>query len=332
MQVTLIGTGGTIASRHEDGAVVARVGAAELLAGLGPGGPARAEVRAVDVGTKPSFALTLDDLAAIALEAADALAAGADAVGLTHGTDSMEETAFLLDVLHAGDQPVAITGAQRPHDDPEPDGPGNLADLLRVLTSPEARGQGALLVFAGEAWPAYGVRKVHTSDLHAFAAPGGPRLHVDAHGVRATSAPGARATVPGAVAAVRSRGLVPVDVVATVPGGDGWALAALLERGTRGIVLQGLGIGNTAPADTEQVRRAVDAGVPVLLTTRVTVGGVRPVYGGGGGFDLERAGAVLAGELSTAQARVLLSVALAVDPEHPLEVVRPWLARHRSPA
>lgn len=330
MQVTVIGTGGTIASRHVDGAVVASVRAAELLAGVDPAVLAGAEVRAVDVGTSPSFALTLEEQAAIALRACDALAAGADAVGVTHGTDSIEETTFLLDLLHAGDQPVAVTGAQRPHDDPDPDGPGNLADLLRVLTSERARGQGALLVFAGEAWPAYGVRKVHTSDLHAFAAQAGPRLHVGPDGVRAATPPGARGTVSGAVEAVRARGLAPVDVVATVPGSDGWALSAVLERGTRGIVLQALGIGNTAPADTEQVRRAVDAGVPVLLTTRVAAGGVRPVYGGGGGFDLDRAGVVFAGELSTWQARVLLSVALAVDPEHPLEVVRPWLARHEA--
>ncbi len=200
-----------------------------------------------------------------------------------------------------------------------------------MLASDEARGQGALLVFAGQAWPAVGVRKVHTSDLRAFAAESGPRLEV-ADAVRPVTPGGAeRGTVPSALDAVRQRGLPPVDVVATVPGSDGTVLATLLDRGSRGIVLQALGIGNVGPADTEQVRRAVEAGVPVLVTSRVAHGRVQPVYGGGGGYDLHRAGAVFAGTQTTWQARVLLSVALAVDPDHPLDVVRPWLERHDPP-
>lgn len=333
MRVVLVGTGGTIASREVDGAVLARVPAAELLAGLDPDAlPPDLLVEAVDHGTSPSFALSLEQMGGIALTALDALAQGAQGVVVTHGTDSMEETAALLDLLHAGDQPVVLTGAQRPFDHPEPDGPRNLAEALRVAASPEARGHGALLLFDGEAWPGTGVTKVHTSDLHAFEAPAGPRLRVGPEGVVAVVPPPSRSTVPGALEAVRRRGLVPVDVVATVPGSDGAALAGLLERGTQGVVLQGLGIGNAAPAETEQVRRAVAAGVPVLLTSRVARGAVRPVYGGGGGVDLLDAGAVFAGDLSTWQARVLLSVALAVDPDDPLAVVRAWLDREAHPS
>ncbi len=334
MRVTLIGTGGTIASRHVDGAVVATVPVADLLAAADLDVAGEVDLATVDLGTSPSFALSLEEVSRIALRACAALEDGAEAVGLTHGTDSMEETVFLLDLLHAGEQPVAVTGAQRPHDDPRPDGPGNLTDLLRVLTSPEARGHGALLVFAGHAWPAVGVRKVHTSELNAFAAESGPRLQVDAtaaSGVRTvTTVPGVRGTVPGALGAVREHGLPAVDVVAAVPGGDGSVLAATVERGSRGVILQALGIGNVGPADTEQVRRAVDAGVPVMVTSRVPHGRVQPVYGGGGGFDLERAGAVFAGSQTTWQARVLLSVALALEPNDPLGVVRPWLERHES--
>ena len=332
MRVTLIGTGGTIASRHVDGAVVATVQVADLLATADLGAVGEVDVTALDLGTSPSFALSLEEVSRIALTACSALEDGAQAVGLTHGTDSMEETVFLLDLLHAGDQAVAVTGAQRPHDDPRPDGPGNLTDLLRVLTSPEARGQGALLVFAGQAWPAVGVRKVHTSDLNAFAAEAGPRLELGSargSGVRSVrTAPVVRGTIPGALEAVREHGLPPVDIVATVPGSDGSVLAAALERGSRGVVLQALGIGNVGPADTEQVRRAVGSGVPVLVTSRVAHGRVRPVYGGGGGYDLQRAGAVFAGSQTTWQARVLLSVALALAPDHPLDLVRPWLDRH----
>lgn len=327
MQVMVFGTGGTIASRQVGDAVVAQLGIADLLTAVDlhmlPDG---VEINAVDVGTSPSFALSLDEMSRLALRVFRALEEGADAVAVTHGTDSMEETVFLLDLLHVGDQALAVTGAQRPHDHPDRDGPRNLLDALRVVSSSEARGHGSLLVFDGQAWPATGVRKVHTSDLRAFEAPSGPRLRVGACGVQAV-APARRRGIPGALQAVRERGLVPVDVVAAVPGGDGTALAAVLERGSRGIVLQGLGIGNVAPADTEQVRRAVSHGVPVLVTSRVSRGEVRPMYGGGGGADLHRAGAVFARSQTTWQARILLSVALALRAQAPTDVVGSWLAR-----
>lgn len=330
MHVSLIGTGGTIASRQVGNAVLAEVGIHDLLATADLAAiPSQVEIDAFDLGTSPSFALSLDEIAKVALSVFEALEAGADAVVVTHGTDSMEETVFLLDLLHTGDQALAITGAQRPHDHPERDGPSNLAAALQVATSAEARGQGALLVFDQQAWPASGVRKVHTTELQAFDAPSGPRLQVGTSSVRAIGA-ARRGGIAGALETVRDRGLVPVDVVAAVPGGDGAALAAVVARGSRGIVLQALGIGNVAPADTEQVAVAVQSGIPVLVTSRVSHGGVRPVYGGGGGVDLQGAGAVFAGSQTTWQARILLSLALAIDPDAPIDVVRSWLRRHES--
>lgn len=327
MQVMVLGTGGTIASRLVGDALVAQLGIADLLAAVDlPQLPDGVEIQSVDVGTSPSFALSLEEMSRLALRVFLALEEGADAVVVTHGTDSMEEIVFLLDLLHVGEQALAVTGAQRPHDHPDRDGPGNLLNALRVVSSSEARGHGSLLVFDGLAWPADGVRKVHTSDLRAFEAPSGPRLRVGAGGVQTLSL-ARRSGIPGALQAVRDQGLVPVDVVAAVPGGDGTALAAVLERGSRGIVLQGLGIGNVAPADTEQVRRAVREGVPVLVTSRVSRGEVRPLYGGGGGADLHRAGAVFARSQTTWQARILLSVALALNAHAPADVVRSWLAR-----
>lgn len=328
MQVQVVGTGGTIACQQVGDALVAQVPIAELLASVDLRDfPGDVDIQGDDLGTSPSFALSLQEISRVALHVFQALDQGTDAVVVTHGTDSMEETVFLLDLLHVGDQAVAVTGAQRPHDHPDRDGPRNLADALRVVTSSRARGRGALLVFDGQAWPACGVRKVHTSHLRAFESPLGPCLQVGSSGVRALGST-RRGSIPGALDAVRERGLAPVDVVAAVPGGDGNALAAVLDRGTHGVVLQGLGIGNVGPADTEQVRRAVDSGVPVLVTSRVSHGAVRPLYGGGGGVDLHAAGAVFAGSQTTWQARVLLSVALALRPQAPLDVVRSWLDSH----
>ena len=93
-------------------------------------------------------------------------------VVIAHGTDTMEESVFLIDRLLGSDMPVVLTGAQRGADETDTDGPRNLRDAIRVASAPEARGRGAMIAFAGELHAAREVRKVHTSALRAFAAPG----------------------------------------------------------------------------------------------------------------------------------------------------------------
>ncbi|BFO18139.1 hypothetical protein SHKM778_45270 [Streptomyces sp. KM77-8] len=98
---------------------------------------------------------------------------------MTHGTDTMEETAFLLDLAFDDPRPIVLTGAQRPFDDRAADGPANLGDALAVAAADTARGHGPLLVFDGFAFPARGVRKSDTMSAHAFTVPGrGPALRV----------------------------------------------------------------------------------------------------------------------------------------------------------
>ncbi len=333
MPLSLVGTGGTIASARSAAGVVAKLPVADLLVAATQAAPrlARLEVHTRDLTTRPSFAAPLGEVGELCLAALSGLEDGPEAVVMTHGTDSLEETVFLLDLLHGGDQPVVVTGAQRPHDDPERDGPANLADSLTVAASPAARAQGAMVVFGGRAWPAVGVRKRHTLEADAFSAPGGPVLRVDGADVVAVPTPSGtprhRGFLPGAAGAVRERGLPEVAVVAGVPGGDGAAVGAAVARRPAGLVFQALGLGNASPADTEALARAVEQGVPVLVTSRVQQGPVRPVYGGGGGFDLDRAGALLVGETTTWQARVLLAVAAATRPDDPLSLVVSWLER-----
>lgn len=321
-RISLVATGGTIASRQTGGGLVAKASGAELLAGLGPDAlPVGAEVSALDVGLRQSFALTLDDMHVIARAVLDECAAGADGVVVTHGTDSMEETSFLIDLLHEGETPVVVTGAQRAFDAPGADGPRNLRDALACAAGTQHRGQGALVAFDGLVLPARGVRKVSTSELAAFA------------NASVSAGPdAARSTIPGAAEALRGRELPPVAVVAAVPGGRGEAVRDALGHRPAGLVLQALGIGNVTPEDAAAVGEAVAAGVIVLVTSRVQTGAVRPVYGNGGGVALEKAGAIFAGELSTWQARVLLSVCLALAPESgtAASLVRDWLAGHAS--
>jgi L-asparaginase len=176
-RVHLLATGGTIASRRTDDGLSATTPAAELLAAAGP--LPGLEVTVSDLTTVPSFALTGADVRGLLRAVRERLADGVDGVVVTHGTDTMEESAFLADLVHDDPRPVVFTGAQRPFDAPAPDGPANLADALRVAADPAARDLGALLAFDGLVFAARGVRKVETLRGAAFGAPGrGPVLRV----------------------------------------------------------------------------------------------------------------------------------------------------------
>ncbi|MCI2239389.1 asparaginase [Paenibacillus sp. TRM 82003] len=285
--LTVVTTGGTIAStRDEDGVSTPSLGPAELLAGAVRG----ARVRVVEALRADSSSLTLADAARVRAAVAGALAdADVEAVVVLHGTDSMEETAYLLDLHHDDERAVVLTGAQRTADDPAPDGPGNVALAARTALEPAARGRGVLVAFGGRVHPAAGLSKRHTQDLDAFSSPSPPLP-------RAEPLPWRDAPWPR------------VDVVAVSPGDDGVLLDAARAAGARGVVLQALGSGNASGDVVEAVRRCTRAGVAVVVTTRVPGGPVSAGYGGGGGgHDLAAAGAVASGWLRAGQARVLLA-------------------------
>lgn len=304
--IVVITTGGTIASRSDArGAKVAGGCGSELLDGvtLPPG--VRVEVR--DVLSRNSAALTLDDLDQLRTAVGDALDAGADAVVITHGTDTTEETAMVLDLVHDDPRPVVLTGAQRAADELGADGPANLRDALLVAIHPTARGLGVLVVFDGEVFAARGTRKVHTVASAAFADPdSGPLGRVVLGELELRRRPDRPPTL-------RDVGPLPrVDIVALYPGADTVALDAYVAAGAAGVVLEAPGLGNSNPVVAAGVRRHVMSGTPVVLSTRVAAGPVRAVYGGGGGGrDLVAAGAVLAGWLRPGQARIQLAVLLA---------------------
>ncbi|WNV73659.1 asparaginase [Geodermatophilus sp. DSM 44513] len=320
-RVHLLATGGTIASRRTDGGLSATTPAAELLATAGalPG----IEVTVSDLTTVPSFALTEADVRALVRAVREQLADGVDGVVVTHGTDTMEESALLADLVHDDDRPVVFTGAQRPFDAPAPDGPANLADALRVAADPAARGLGVLLAFDGLAFAARGVRKVDTLRSAAFDAPGrGPVLRVAAGAVRPLARPPRSPALPLDLGAALPR----VDVVACHQGADDALLRAAVAAGAAGVVLEALGVGNVPPPVAAAAAELVAGGTPVLVCSRVPAGPVAPLYAGGGA-SLARDGALFGGDLSPWQGRLLLSAALAVDPHDPAGV----LAGHLDP-
>ncbi len=308
--VVLLATGGTISSRGSGagGGAVASDTGEQVFASLGV--PAVHPVRVIDVFRKGSYLLTIDDMIAICARIREALTdPQVLGVVVTHGTDTMEETAYLAELTHDDDRPVVFTGAQQAADSSTPDGPGNLARAIAVAGSPAARGKGVLLAFAGTIFPATGVRKCHTTRAEAFANPdfGTAGSVSEAGEVSLTAArPAFEALpLPGAGA-----GSPRVDLIAAYPGADATLLRSALQAGAAGIVLQGTGTGNANREICREVAAATADGVVVVTSTRVDAGAVVPIYGDGGGDDLRAAGAVSSGLLRPSQSLVLLSLLL----------------------
>jgi L-asparaginase len=297
----VVSTGGTIAMRPDPatGKLVPAATLDELLESLA--WPSAPSLELDDFLNVPSF----DMHGPLALSLARRVLDHRAPTVVTHGTDTMEETVYLIDrVLPAEAPPVVLTGAQRPADESDPDGPRNLRDAIRVAATPEARGRGAMIVFAGEIHAAREVRKIHTSAVCAFGSPGyGPIGHVDGERVIFSRRPERRPPLP------LPDELVPVDLIRLHAGSDGRFLRTAVDSGARAIVLEGTGRGNANAQVVESVREAVAAGVPVVVCSRCVEGRVEPVYGRGGGRDLAEAGAVFAGDLAGPKVRVLLQLA-----------------------
>ena len=326
--VVVLATGGTISSRAQAGGSGATVPAdtgEQVLGSLRV--PSSYPVRVVDIFRVGSYLLTLDDMTAICAKIREALfdpmVLG---VVVTHGTDTIEETAYLADLTHDDPRPVVFTGAQKSADSPEPDGPDNLARAIVVASAPEAAGRGVLLCFAGEIFPARGVRKTQTFDLHAFTNPD----FGSAGSVTAASQVLMEEALPRVDALpLPSSGQEEsprVDLVAAHPGADSVLLQASRDAGAAGVVLQATGSGNANLVLCEAIADATAAGVVVVTSTRVHGGPVIPVYGTGGGMDLLAAGAIPSGLLRPSQSLVLLSLLLRLGTNR--EEIARTFARH----
>lgn len=293
--IAVVATGGTIACTTDDnGALVPTVSAAELVeAAREISTPSDVEISPVDSVRLDSSSLSLTDLDDL-LQRVHALLADDSIAGvvITHGTDSMEDTAMALELFHTGKKPVVITGAQRSFDHLESDGPQNLADAISYAAN---GAPGVSIRFGGLTIPARGAFKAHTSALEAFQA--------TSQKIRT------RPTLPLTPLAGQD-----VVIISAWPGAPRLLVDAAVASGINGIIVEGLGSGNMGSEMGEGVKDALDAGIPVLITTRVPEGSVTLAYGGdGGGATLAQAGALGTGTLRAGQARMVLLAALATD-------------------
>lgn len=321
--------GGTIASRQlESGGVGPAIGAAELAAEI------RARpVETVDLSRLPSSELALVDMVGLASAVRAAAAAGVVGVVVTHGTDTIEETAFALDLLVSQRAPVAVTGALRHPGLPGADGPANVAAAAALIGSEAARHLGVVVVMNDEVHAARWVRKAHTSRPSAFtSSPLGPigwvsegEAHVALRPVSLPRPPWLEGLVPeGDWAGLRRRPPVrPADLLggrgAREPG-VGVVVATVGDRGEwlgdaarhwDGLVVEGLGGGHVPPAWVGPLAELAGR-MPVVLASRTGAGQVlSATYGfAGSERDLLARGICSAGALSAPKARLAVAVAL----------------------
>ncbi len=304
-RILVLSLGGTITMTPGAGpGLVPSLDAAALVAAV----PGLAQVAAIEAESPARVASPSLDPALLAAVARRIAAFDGHGAVVVQGTDTIEESAFLLDLLHADARPVVVTGAMRGAAAPGADGPANLLAAVTVAASAEARGLGALAVLNDEIHAARFVRKGHTALPSAFASPLAGPLGVVAEGRARLHARIARAPVLPAP----DGPLPPVALLGWGLGEEGRLLPALPGLGYRGAVIEGMGAGHV-PEGAVAAIGALARRMPVVLASRCWAG---PVFTGTYGYagaemDLIARGLVPAGILPANKARLLLALALA---------------------
>ncbi|ALD92443.1 asparaginase [Cupriavidus gilardii] len=307
--VQFIATGGTIAMKIDPvkNAPVPAISGDDLLATV-PDIGKYATIQVNNLSNVPSD--YMDPPRWIALtRAVQASLDRPDVAGVivSHGTDTLEETAYWLDLTVRSDKPVVLIGAQRNASSPDFDGPRNLLNAARIAVDEQSKGKGVMLAMNNQINAARYVTKTHTANVETFnSGDFGFIGEVYPDRVIYSSTPSRRQHIP-----IQTDKMPEVEIVAMYGGADGAALRNAVDRGVKGIVVQALGMGNMNQPMFEAVKYALSKKVPVVISTRVHNGRVLPNYGFvGGGKTSFDAGAVMADDLKPAKARILLMLLL----------------------
>lgn len=307
-RISLLAMGGTISTNAAPAGALPVLGA-EQLAGAVRGGASDVEIRSRDVVKISGRGVTLLNMWDLATAIGEEIEGGADGVVVTHGTDTLEETAYALSLLVARDIPIVVTGAMRVPGSPGADGPGNLSAAIVVASDRRFAAYGPLVVFQDEIHSARWASKVHSTRVGAFSSPGaGPVGYVVEGRAIAVHGP-----LPGSdelprVAKPDRR----VELLWAVAGADGMLVRSIAGQ-VHGLVVAGTGGGHVAPALAESLVELAASGCPVVLASRCAdAQTLVNTYGGPGSeVHLLANGVYGAGNLSAVKARLRLSFGLS---------------------
>ena len=310
-RVVIVATGGTIAGAAESttaagyksGAV-----AVDVLIAAVPQMKSFADVTGVQVASVGSQDMNDEIWLKLAGEVNRLLAQqDVDGVAITHGTDTMEETAYFLNLVVKSDKPVVLTGSMRPSTSLSADGPLNIYNAVGVASDPRAKGRGVLVVANDDIHGARAITKRHTTDVQTFTSPEAGLIGVCLFDNRDFVRSPARAhttATPFKVAAGQT--LPRVDIIYAHAGMSPDLIDAAVANGAKGLVIAGVGDGNMTTPALDAMGRAIKKGVVVVRSTRVGEGVVRRNIE----VSDDKLGTVASMELVPAKARVLLKLAL----------------------
>ncbi len=306
--VVIITTGGTISMRKVDWMHVnlsrkVPIANVEGIASL-------AKIEQIEFSNIPSPYMTPDlmwDLSLLVRKQIDR--SSVKGVVISHGTDTLEETSYFLDLTVQTNKPVVLTAAMRNINELGTDGPRNIFSSVKVAASPKAREVGVVVCLNDEIHAAREVTKTYTSNVATFESPGyGPLGIVDEDGVfffrRSLTRTSYR---PGRIESN-------VPLIKTFTGDQGFFFNSAMENGCKGIVLEGFGRGNVPPSILPALDRIIQMGIAVVLVSRCYKGRVLDIYSyEGGGADLKERGVILGHETSAQKARIKLMVLLGMN-------------------
>ncbi len=312
-KVVIITTGGTIAMRYDQDkqGLCPAVTGPELIEAV-PELADEAPVEVLEFSNLPSPHMTpqlMFKLAAMVDEQATRI----DVAGvvITHGTDTLEETAYFLDLFTAENKPICLTAAMRTSAEASSDGPGNILSAVRVAASENVRGYGVLAVVNNEIHAACDVMKTHAASVGAFCSPfWGPLGYVDTDSIIMRRAPLKRQHIRPSTMAEH------VPILKLYTGMDDRIFRHLASDNIDGLVIEGFGRGNIPASAVPGVQLLLEKNTPVVVTSRVQGGRVLGVYAAeGGAAHLNGLGAILGGEISSQKARLKLMLSLGVTRE-----------------
>ena len=317
-RIVIVATGGTIAGAaesttaagYQSGAV-----AVDVLINAVPQMKKFADVRGVQVSSVGSQDMNDELWVKLAAEVNRLLAEpDVDGVAITHGTDTMEETAYFLNLVVKSEKPVVLTGSMRPSTSLSADGPLNIYNAVGVASDPRARGRGVLIVANDDIHGARAITKRHTTDVETFVSPEAGLIGVCLFDDREFSRSPARAhTTKTPFAVSVGQPLPRVDIIYAHAGMSPDLIDAAVANGAKGLVVAGVGDGNMTTPALEAVKRAIAKGVVVVRSSRVGEGIIRRNIE----IKDDEIGTVASKELNPSKSRVLLKLALtqASDPK-----------------
>lgn len=309
-KIMILTTGGTIAMAEDEQTGSVQPLEADSLRTSLPLFDTYAQVEMEHVVNLPSPHITPATMYQISLRLAELLQLPEiSGAVITHGTDTLEETAYYLDMVISSSKPVVVTGAMRSQNELGSDGPLNLVNAVRTAASPAARNRGTLVVFNDEIHAARWVTKTHTSNVATFRSPAnGPIGTLTKKGVVFQHPVDQSPSLPH---------LPPVEdvyLIKAAAGTDDRLIHCALHAGCKGLVLEAMGQGNLPPGMLPGVKEALNRKIPVVLVSRCYNGFVEDTYGyEGGGKQLKEWGVIFANGLNGQKARIQLMAALHIS-------------------